>query len=241
MLNFPNATRPIIEQLLYFHDWLIVFLTPVALMVICLIISKRKFNNRTIIEAQNLETLWTLGPCVIIIFIGLPSLRLLYMERFEAPGPSLKAQGHQWYWHYEYPGVDGYDSYMGNGLRLLDVDHRLIITTGTRNLLVTAADVLHSWTVPTLGIKADAVPGRVNKLVADIKRCGYYYGQCREICGSNHRFIPIRIECYFNLLFTLKVRECIVKDDRNSIIVDYGCGCFFYPSWAQNSGICTNS
>jgi len=133
------------------------------------------------------------------VAIALPSLRLLYiLDEAGRPCLTLKTIGHQWYWSYEYTDFREieFDAYITQSpYRLLDCDHRLLFPTHTPlRVLVTAADVLHSWTIPVMGIKADAVPGRLNQLTFYADRSGVYFGQCREICGSNHRFIPIRVE-----------------------------------------------
>jgi len=136
---------------------------------------------------------------VVLAAIGLPSLRLLYMaDEVGDPVITVKAIGHQWYWSYEmsdYLAAD-YDAYMRPGSpRLLDCDNRVSLPTRAPvRILVTAADVLHSWTVPAMGVKADAVPGRINQLTWFCDRPGLFHGQCREICGRNHRFMPIRVE-----------------------------------------------
>lgn len=199
--NFRNACSPIIEQIINFHDWVIISVLSISLMTLraIVIIIKMKVSNRSILDSQGLERVWTLVPAVILTVIGLPSLRLLYLaDEGEAPTMTIKTVGHQWYWQYDYPLHPSFDSYMVRGAyRLLDVDNRLQTPIGHAiQILVTAADVLHSWTLPSIGIKADAVPGRVNKLSTLRKQAGVFYGQCREICGSNHRFMPIVIECY---------------------------------------------
>lgn len=131
--------------------------------------------------------------------IALPSLRLLYiLDDIGTPGMTVKSVGHQWYWSYEYSDffLAEVDSYMiPSPLRLQDCDNRLLLPAQTPvRVLVTSADVLHSWTVPVLGVKADAVPGRLNQLSLYSDRAGVFYGQCREICGRNHSFIPIVVE-----------------------------------------------
>lgn len=137
--------------------------------------------------------------------MALPSLRLLYLlDEVNDPGLSIKAVGHQWYWSYEYSDFLDleFDAYMVStrdldrgDYRLLEVDHRTVVPVGVDvRVLVTAADVLHSWTVPCLGVKADAVPGRLNQVRFFVSRAGVYYGQCSEICGANHSFMPIVIE-----------------------------------------------
>lgn len=160
------------------------------------------------VHNTKLEIIWTVIPTIILIFIAIPSFILLYsLDEVINPSVTLKAIGHQWYWSYEYSDYTennsiNFDSYMitENDLefgqfRLLEVDNRVILPVNTHvRVLVTAGDVLHSWAVPSMNIKADAVPGRLNQLTLFIKRPGVYYGQCSEICGVNHAFMPIVIE-----------------------------------------------
>lgn len=157
------------------------------------------------IDSHLLETVWTIVPMVILLFMAFPSLYLLYLiEDISNPSVTVKVVGHQWYWEYQYSNSwlsYGFDSYMVHDksnlplLYNLDVDNRLVLPTlSTILFLITSADVIHSWTVPTLGIKTDAIPGRLNYLSALVPFSGVYYGQCREICGSNHRFMPIVLE-----------------------------------------------
>lgn len=156
-------------------------------------------------DSHVLETVWTVVPIVILLFMAFPSLYLLYlMEDISNPSVTVKVIGHQWYWEYQYSNSwlnHGFDSYMVHDkdraalLYSLDVDNRLVVPSlSTILFLITSADVIHSWTVPTLGIKADAIPGRLNYLSTVVPFSGVYYGQCREICGSNHRFMPIVLE-----------------------------------------------
>jgi cytochrome c oxidase subunit 2 len=156
-------------------------------------------------DSHILETVWTVVPVIILLFMAFPSLYLLYlMEDISNPSVTVKVVGHQWYWEYQYSNswlAWSFDSYMLHEkdtaplLYSLDVDNRLVLPTLSSILfLITSADVIHSWTVPTLGIKTDAIPGRLNYLSAVIPFSGVYYGQCREICGSNHRFMPIVVE-----------------------------------------------
>lgn len=168
-----------------------------------------KFINIFLLENQILEIVWTILPGIILIEIALPSLSLLYLfeESFNS-NITIKALGHQWFWRYEYwdflKNKEGFifDSYMiplseqnSNYFRLLDVDSRLIIPFGTKTrILVSSVDVLHAWTIPRIGIKADATPGRLNQLSFSPNRTGLFFGQCSEICGANHRFIPIVLE-----------------------------------------------
>nr|ANQ92690.1 cytochrome c oxidase subunit II [Trisidos kiyonoi] len=156
-------------------------------------------------QGHFLEALWTAVPLVILVFLAVPSLHLLYvMNELIDPKVTLKVIGHQWYWEYEYDYFEGacYDSYMipegelkPGELRLLEVDHRAVLPMDTSiRLMVTSADVLHSFAVPSLGVKMDAVPGRLNQFPLVIKRPGIFYGQCSELCGAQHSFMPIVIE-----------------------------------------------
>jgi cytochrome c oxidase subunit 2 len=141
----------------------------------------------------------------ILLFIAFPSLLILYLiEEISSPRVSIKVIGHQWYWEYQYFNSwfnYSFDSYIISDSDLypiyhnLDVDNRLVLPTNSNILfLVTSSDVLHSWTVPSLGLKVDSIPGRLNYLSTLVVNSGVYYGQCREICGSNHRFMPIVVE-----------------------------------------------
>jgi len=161
-------------------------------------------SNSYLLEGQDIETIWTILPAFILLFIALPSLRLLYLiEEIFEPSLRIKIIGHQWYWSYEYSDFNVcFDSFIIpqidieiSTFRLLDVDTRLVIPLNINTrFLVTAADVIHAWTIPSLGIKIDAVPGRLNQLTTISNRPGLYFGQCSEICGANHRFMPISIE-----------------------------------------------
>jgi cytochrome c oxidase subunit 2 len=160
------------------------------------------------VHNTKLEIIWTIIPTIILIFIAIPSFILLYsLDEVINPSITLKAIGHQWYWSYEYSDYTdensiNFDSYMitENDLeigqfRLLEVDNRVVLPINTHvRVLITAGDVLHSWAVPSMNIKADAVPGRLNQLTIFVKRPGVYYGQCSELCGVNHAFMPIVIE-----------------------------------------------
>nr|WGO57836.1 cytochrome c oxidase subunit II [Polyphaga plancyi] len=204
-MNLQDSASPIMEQLIYFHDHtlmiMIMILSMVSYMMMTLFINK--FINRFMLEGQMIEVAWTIMPATILIFIAIPSLRLLYlMDEINSPTLTLKTIGHQWYWSYEYSDFINveFDSYlmtdeMSNKFRLLDVDNRTILPFNTFiRIIITAADVLHSWTVPSLGVKADATPGRLNQTSFLISRPGLFFGQCSEICGANHSFMPIVIE-----------------------------------------------
>jgi cytochrome c oxidase subunit 2 len=158
-----------------------------------------------------LEIVWTIIPALILVLIAVPSFALLYsLDEILDPQITLKIVGHQWYWSYEYSDYlttqsdegFGFDSYLlsaddltPGAFRLLEVDNRVVLPVNTHiRLLVSAADVLHSWAVPSFGIKVDACPGRLSQASLFIKREGVYYGQCSEICGVNHGFMPIVVK-----------------------------------------------
>lgn len=205
--NLQDRASPLIEQLTFFHDHTLIILTIITILVGYLLFSLffNKFINRLLLEGQTIEVIWTILPAIILIFIALPSLRLLYLlDEIRNPWLTLKSIGHQWYWSYEYSDFKKteFDSYIiptnelpQNGFRLLDVDNRIVLPFNSQiRILVTAIDVIHSWTIPSLGVKIDATPGRLNQSNFFINRPGLFFGQCSEICGANHRFIPIVIE-----------------------------------------------
>nr|AKA09875.1 cytochrome oxidase subunit 2 [Leptocoris augur] len=206
-INLQDAMSPLMEQLIFFHDHTLMILIMITILVSYIMISlfSNKFINRYLLEGQLIELIWTSMPAITLIFLALPSLHLLYLiDEVNKPLLTLKTIGHQWYWSYEYSDFNNveFDSYMkpSNELenyefRLLDVDNRVVLPMNTQiRVLITAADVLHSWAVPALGIKIDATPGRLNQGCFKISRPGLLFGQCSEICGANHSFMPIVIE-----------------------------------------------
>nr|YP_009728187.1 cytochrome c oxidase subunit II [Euproctis seitzi]QIA46634.1 cytochrome c oxidase subunit II [Euproctis seitzi] len=206
-LNLQNSASPLMEQIIFFHDHTLIILIMITILVGYLMISLffNKFINRFLLENQMIELIWTILPAIILIFIAFPSLRLLYLlDELNNPLITLKSIGHQWYWSYEYSDFNNieFDSYMiqnnemnNYNFRLLDVDNRIILPMNNQiRIMVTATDVIHSWTIPSLGVKIDANPGRINQTNLFINRPGIFYGQCSEICGVNHSFMPIVIE-----------------------------------------------
>nr|AGK38211.1 cytochrome c oxidase subunit II [Ziphius cavirostris] len=206
-LGFQDATSPIMEELLHFHDHtlMIVFLISSLVLYVITLMLTTKLTHTNTMDAQEVETIWTILPAIILIMIALPSLRILYMmDEINNPSLTVKTMGHQWYWSYEYTDYEdlNFDSYMiptsdlkPGELRLLEVDNRMVIPMEmTVRVLVSSEDVLHSWAVPSLGLKTDAIPGRLNQTTLMSTRPGLFYGQCSEICGSNHSFMPIVLE-----------------------------------------------
>nr|YP_009144207.1 cytochrome c oxidase subunit II [Crocidura orientalis]YP_009144220.1 cytochrome c oxidase subunit II [Crocidura palawanensis]QZJ46150.1 cytochrome c oxidase subunit II [Crocidura nicobarica]URW97158.1 cytochrome c oxidase subunit II [Crocidura foetida doriae]URW97249.1 cytochrome c oxidase subunit II [Crocidura baluensis]AKI84643.1 cytochrome c oxidase subunit II [Crocidura orientalis]AKI84656.1 cytochrome c oxidase subunit II [Crocidura palawanensis] len=214
-MGLQDATSPIMEELTNFHDHalMIVFLISSLVLYIISAMLTTKLTHTSTMDAQAVETIWTILPAIILVMIALPSLRILYMmDEINNPTLTIKTVGHQWYWSYEYTDYDelNFDSYMiptselkPGDLRLLEVDNRAVLPMEmTIRVLVTSEDVLHSWAVPSLGLKTDAIPGRLNQTTLLATRPGLYYGQCSEICGSNHSFMPIVLE-----LVPLKIFE----------------------------------
>nr|WCS92026.1 cytochrome c oxidase subunit 2 [Dyscolus diopsis] len=206
-LSLQDSASPLMEQLTFFHDHTMMILTMITMLVGYLMMALffNKYINRYLLEGQTIEVIWTVLPAITLVFIALPSLRLLYLlDEVSNPSITLKSLGHQWYWSYEYSDFKKleFDSYMIptneleiNGFRLLDVDNRIVLPFNTQiRVLVTAMDVIHSWTIPALGVKIDATPGRLNQSNFFMNRSGLFYGQCSEICGANHSFMPIVIE-----------------------------------------------
>lgn len=217
-LTFQDPATPVMEGIINFHNDLMFFLVAIVISV-CWILARciMLFNeNNTnvernkIVQGHTIEIIWTIIPAVILFIIAIPSFALLYsMDEIIDPALTLKVIGHQWYWTYEYSDhfihtdeTFFFESYMVQEddlalgqFRLLEVDNRVVLPINTHiRILITASDVLHSWAIPSLGIKLDACPGRLNQTSLFIKREGIFYGQCSEICGINHGFMPIVIE-----------------------------------------------
>lgn len=206
-LNLQDSASPLIEQLTFFHDHALLILVIITALVSYIIrtLFFNKFTNRYLLHGQTIEIIWTILPAITLLFIAFPSLRLLYLiDEINEPIITLKSIGHQWYWSYEYSDFLNieFDSYIIptqeleiNNFRLLDVDNRVILPINSQiRILITATDVIHSWTIPALGVKIDGTPGRLNQSNFIINRPGLFFGQCSEICGANHSFIPIVIE-----------------------------------------------
>jgi len=187
--------------LLDFYDDVIV----VLIIIICLVrirlyaIFLNRINYRNFTENNFIEFIWTICPALILIFIAIPSLQTLYiLEDIFKVNLVIKSVGYQWYWSYEYRNFLNleFDSYLTESkFRLLDTDNSLVVPLNSYIcIVVTGSDVIHSWRIPSLGLKTDAIPGRLNQIIFLARRCGIFFGQCSEICGVNHRFIPIKLE-----------------------------------------------
>nr|ALO70488.1 cytochrome c oxidase subunit 2 [Ctenisodes sp. 1 EF-2015] len=202
-----DSISPLMEQLIFFHDHTLLILLMITIIVsyMMIMLFLNKFNYRFLLENQMIELIWTIIPAIILIFIALPSLRLLYLlDETNNPLITIKTIGHQWYWSYEYSDFMNieFDSYMipinelkPMNFRLLDTDNHIIIPFNSQiRMIVTATDVIHSWTIPAMSIKIDAIPGRLNQINFLINQTGIFFGQCSEICGANHSFMPIVLE-----------------------------------------------
>nr|WRK21481.1 cytochrome c oxidase subunit II [Nelidina sp. n.] len=205
MISFQDPVSPIMEQLIMFNDHMMMIIIMISSSVVYLIflLTFNKMINRMLLEGQMIEFIWTLIPAMLLSIIVMPSLKILYLiEEINKPLISIKAIGHQWYWSYEYSDYKKieFESYLKpysnmSDFRLLDVDNRICIPQNIKTrMLISSYDVIHSWTIPSLGIKIDGCPGRMNQGSILIMRPGLYFGQCSEICGSNHSFMPIVLE-----------------------------------------------
>lgn len=222
-LNLQDPATPILEGMLFFHNYLCFFSIIIGTTTFWVLWTAIKsFNeinsdlpSQKFTHSSVLEIIWTILPAVALLLIAIPSFALLYsLDELIDPKLTLKVIGSQWFWSYEYsdssieffPGHTlpdlNFDSYMiptdelvKGSFRLLEVDNRITLPIKTHiRVLVTATDVLHSWAIPSFGIKIDACPGRLSQASIFIKRPGVYFGQCSEICGVNHGFMPIVIK-----------------------------------------------
>nr|WCH57754.1 cytochrome c oxidase subunit 2 [Hypnea pseudomusciformis] len=216
-LGFQDPATPIMEGIINLHHDLMFFICIISIFVTWML-SRTLWHFKhtrnpipsSLVHGTLIEMIWTITPAFILLIIAVPSFSLLYaMDEVISPAITIKTLGHQWYWSYEYSDYhteDGecinFDSYMipeedllTGQYRLLEVDNRMVVPINTHiRIIVSAADVLHSWAVPSLGVKCDGIPGRLNQTSLFIKREGLYYGQCSEICGINHGFMPIVVE-----------------------------------------------
>lgn len=210
-IGFQPAASPIMEGIAGMHDMLLTIIACVAILVTLLLayVLYRFRASRNPVPSQTshntlLEVVWTLLPVLTLVVIGIPSLKLMFFaSKIEDADLTVKAIGRQWYWAYEYPEQEiQFDSMMiedkdlkPGQLRLLEVDNPIVVPAGkTVRVIVTSDDVLHSFAVPALGIKKDAVPGRLNETWFRVEKEGTYYGQCSELCGVRHGFMPIAVK-----------------------------------------------
>jgi cytochrome c oxidase subunit 2 len=211
-MDFQPAVTPVMRDVVSFHNGLLVLITLITIFVLGLMVyvmwrfnEKRNPTPSTTTHNTMIEVLWTIIPVIILIGVAIPSFKLLYFSDVVPKADlTIKTIGHQWYWSYEYPdhGKFSFDSVMiadedikPGQIRLLDVDNRIVVPVNkTVRVIVTADSVIHAWAIPAFGIKLDAVPGRLNETWFRAEREGIYYGQCSELCGVNHGFMPIRVD-----------------------------------------------
>lgn len=220
-LGFQDPATPVMEGIIDLHHDIVFFMLVVLIFVMWMMARTLYFFHQSnnpipakIIHGTFIEIAWTIAPSLVLILIAIPSFALLYsLDEVIDPAITIKAIGHQWYWSYEYSDYNdpkegvmssaiNFESYMipedeleEGQYRMLEVDNRVVVPVNTHvRLIITSADVIHSWAVPSLGIKCDAVPGRLNQTSMFITREGVFYGQCSEICGVSHGMMPINVE-----------------------------------------------
>jgi len=217
-LGFQDSASPVMEGIVDFHNYVMIYIvfiiTSTFWMLSSILVEYNKhtrvISHKFLTHGTTIEIIWTITPAIILVFIAFPSFKLIYlMDEVVDPAITLKVIGHQWYWSYEYSDYadqDGstinFDSYMiptadleVGQFRLLEVDEKVVVPANTHvRVIITSADVIHSWAVPSLGVKLDAIPGRLNQTGFLANRSGIFYGQCSEICGANHAFMPIVVE-----------------------------------------------
>jgi cytochrome c oxidase subunit 2 len=231
-----QAATPVMERIVWFHDFLLYIITGIAgFVLVLLIVVMVRFNARANPVASRtthntfIEMAWTLIPIAILMVIAIPSFKLLFLQ-LNIPDTDLtvKATGNQWYWTYSYPdnGQFQFDSLMlkegqrkPDQPRLLAVDNEMVVPVNkTVRVITTGSDVIHSFAVPSFGIKIDAVPGRINETWFKAPREGVYYGQCSELCGKDHAFMPIAVRVVSEQAFTAWVEDAKKKYARDEIV-----------------------
>ncbi|MSO84631.1 MAG: cytochrome c oxidase subunit II [Rhodospirillales bacterium] len=232
-ISFQPAASPVMEQIQWFHDFLFWIIVAIALFVLALMCyCAVKFNEKSnptpspTTHNTTLEVLWTAIPILILVAISVPSFRLLYfMDQTDKPEMTLKAVSHQWYWSYHYPD-HGNLNFTSNMIqaedlkpgqpRLLAVDNEVVLPVETNiRVLTTSEDVIHNWAVPAFGLKVETVPGRTNESWVRITKEGTYYGQCSELCGLNHGFMPIQVRAVSKQAFAQWTEEAKKKFAAN--------------------------
>ena len=235
-IDFQEAASPLMRELYHFHNFLLIISTAIVLFVIfliCYVIFRFNAKSNPIPAKFThniaIEVIWTVIPIIVLVVIAIPSFRLLKMAEHTPPADmTIKVVGSQWFWSYSYPdhGNFEFDSYMiqdadlkPGQLRLLEVDNRIVVPEGaTIKFLITASDVLHSFSVPAFGIKIDAVPGKINETWVKVEKKGVFYGQCSELCGVKHGFMPIAVEVVSKEAFEAWINSAKVKFASNSQI-----------------------
>jgi cytochrome c oxidase subunit II len=232
-IGLQQSASPVMDNIIWFHDFLLYIITGIAgFVLVLLVVVMVRFNARTnpipsrTTHNTLIEIAWTLIPIVILMFIAVPSFKLLFFQLNVPPADlTVKATGKQWYWSYSYPdnGQFEFDSLMlkeserkEGQPRLLAVDNEMVVPVNkTVRVITTGSDVIHSFAVPSFGIKIDAVPGRINETWFTATREGVYYGQCSELCGKDHAFMPIAVRAVSEQAFSAWVEEAKKKYARD--------------------------
>jgi cytochrome c oxidase subunit II len=235
-LGFQQSATPVMDNITWFHDFLLYIITGIALFVlVLLIIVMVRFNARAnpvpsrTTHNTLIEVAWTVVPIVILLVIAVPSFKLLFLQlNLPTADLTVKATGKQWYWSYSYPdhGKFEFDSLMlkadelkPDQPRLLSVDNDMVVPVNkTVHVIVTGADVIHAFAVPSFGIKIDAIPGRINETWFKATREGVYHGQCSELCGKDHAFMPITVRVVSEQAFAAWVEDAKKKYARDEIV-----------------------
>jgi cytochrome c oxidase subunit 2 len=232
-IGLQQSASPVMDNIIWFHDFLLYLITGIAgFVLVLLVVVMVRFNARTNPTPSRtthntlIEIAWTLIPIVILMVIAVPSFKLLFLQLNVPPADlTVKATGKQWYWSYSYPdnGQFEFDSLMlkegerkEGQPRLLAVDNEMVVPVNkTVRVITTGSDVIHSFAVPSFGIKIDAVPGRINETWFTATREGVYYGQCSELCGKDHAFMPIAVRAVSEQAFSAWVEEAKKKYARD--------------------------
>jgi cytochrome c oxidase subunit 2 len=240
-MGFNESVTTVMSDIVHLHDRILLpIIVAISVFVLFLLLysifkfraSKNPIPSKT---SHNtfIEIMWTVIPCLILIVIAVPSFRLLYKQDIIPKADvTIKATGYQWYWGYEYPDQNiAFDANMidtknlkSNQPRLLETDNHVVVPVNkVVKVLITANDVLHAWAVPSFGVKRDAVPGRINETWFKAEKEGVYYGQCSELCGSRHAFMPITVRVVSDKLYNEWLKESKIKFAKypeNNLVVE---------------------
>lgn len=240
-MGFNESVTTVMNDIVHLHDRILLpIIVAISVFVLFLLLysifkfraSKNPIPSKT---SHNtfIEVMWTVIPCLILIVIAIPSFRLLYKQDIIPKADvTIKAIGYQWYWGYEYPDQNiAFDANMietknlkPNQPRLLETDNHVVVPVNkVVKVLITANDVLHAWAVPSFGVKRDAVPGRINETWFKAEKEGVYYGQCSELCGSRHAFMPITVRVVSDKQYNEWLKEAKIKFAKypeNNLVVE---------------------
>ena len=234
-LGFQEAASNGMKDIVWFHDYMLLPITTaimgfVLFLILYACIRFRASKNPVASTTSHntlVEVLWTLVPCLILVVLAVPSFKLLYeQDTIPKADVTIKAVGYQWYWGYEYPDENIiFDSYLvdekdlkENQPRLLTVDNEIYVPVNkVVKVMITANDVLHAWALPSFGVKRDAVPGRINETWFKAEKTGTYYGQCSELCGIKHAFMPITVNVVTEDEYNLWLEEAKQKFAKEEI------------------------